>query len=219
MKTPVIYTSVYGAYDSIMEAPFGSKYRHVCVTENPDLVKDKGWEIIYREPTESDNVRNAKFAKIHPHLFFPDNDVSLWMDTSMILVKDPEPILNSLQDQHEMAMFDHEAPHVNNIVEELEECKKHRASAGVELMTNQVNRYLEEGFPYKDYNHFQGMFIARRHHSENVINLMNCWWGEIKNNSYRDQLSFSYSCWKTNFNCSRIPAHPDEFFRNRPHGL
>jgi len=217
VKNPVIYTSVYGAYDTIMPAPYDSKYRCVCITENPDLVKDKGWEVIYREPTESSNVRNAKFAKINPHLFFPDNDVSLWMDTSLILVKDPEPVLTEWLQDSDMAMFDHLFPHVNNIVDELEECKRSRKD-NFEVMTNQVNRYMEEGFPYKNYNHFMGMFIARRHHSENVIRLMNCWWDEIKNNSFRDQLSFSYSCWKTKFKCSRIEANSDEYFRNRPHG-
>lgn len=214
MKNPVIYTSVYGSYDSISPVPETSKYRYVCVTDEPDLAKEAGWEVIYRKATEPISVRNARFVKIHPHLYLDDHDVSLWVDGNLTLLKDPEPVLTHCLKDFDMAMFDHYF--LNDLVSELRECIRCRKD-DPETMTNQVKAYLEDGFPQLAYNHFMTMFIARRHNEPSVVKAMDKWWYELKNNSYRDQLSFSYACWKTGFRCNRINAKHTDFFNTRMH--
>lgn len=214
MKNPVIYTALYGGYDNLVQAPDLEKYKYVCFTDKPEHAEGKGWEVIHKSPTHDEPVRSAKLFKIRPHLFLQDYDVSLWVDANALLIKDPEPILTSCLENNDMSLFAHYF--INDLIGELNECVKCRKD-DPQTMADQVKRYFEEGFPQISNTHHMCTFIARRHNQKEVMDCMDFWWNEIENNSYRDQLSLSYSLWKNKFSCGLINADWRSFFHLNPH--
>lgn len=65
-----------------------------------------------------------------------------------------------------------------------------------QVMKKQMDRYKKEGFPEK-YGLPETNFMVRFHNDERCKKLMDTWANEVANGSKRDQLSFSYSVWKT----------------------
>jgi len=214
MNNPVIYTAIYGSYDKVVPVTPDGKYRYVCFTDKPELIEGSGWEAIYSEAISDKPVRSAKIFKIKPHLFLENHDVSLWVDGNVRIKLDPEPLLTHCLKTYDMAMFDHYF--INSLIGELNECIRCRKDDRT-IMEQQVKKYLSEGFPQISHNHSMCTFIARRHNSKEVIKTMDKWWEEIESNSYRDQLSFEYSCWKTNFSCGRINAKWQDIFELDTH--
>jgi hypothetical protein len=214
MKNPVIYTALYGGYDDLVQAPKLDKYRYVCFTDKPEQAEDKGWEVIHKHPTHDEPVRSAKIFKIRPHLFLEDHDVSLWVDANVQIIQDPEPMLTDCLENHDMALFAHYF--IDNLIGEVNECIKCEKD-DPKTMTDQVDRYIQEGFPQISNTHHMCTFIARRHNQKAVKSCMDFWWNEIENNSYRDQLSCSYSLWKNKLPCCLINADWKSFFRLNAH--
>jgi hypothetical protein len=68
-----------------------------------------------------------------------------------------------------------------------------------QLIVEQMNRYMVEGYP-KNNGLATNPIIIRNHNNSDVIKNMEDWWVEIKYNSKRDQLSFNYITWKNKFN-------------------
>ena len=65
------------------------------------------------------------------------------------------------------------------------------------------NKYKQENFT-DNTGLLESCIIIRRHNEEKCIDLMNNWFGEIKNNSHRDQLSFNYIIWKKKYQIKYI---------------
>ena len=213
MKNPVVYTALYGGYDNLVHAPRG-KYRYVCFTDKPEQAEGKGWEVIHKHPTHDEPVRSAKIFKIRPHLFLEDHDVSLWVDANVQIIQDPEPMLTHCLENHDMALFAHYF--IDNLIGELNECIRCKKD-DPKTMIGQVEKYIQEGFPQISNTHHMCTFIARRHNQKTVKSCMDFWWNEIENNSYRDQLSCSYSLWKNKLSCCLINADWKSFFRLNAH--
>ena len=76
MSRGVIYTSVFGNYDDIVEQKL------------PD-----GWDWKYFSEENSvssysDNTRNAKKYKILPHRYLKEYDYSIWIDGNILVISD-----------------------------------------------------------------------------------------------------------------------------------
>ena len=74
-----------------------------------------------------------------------------------------------------------------------------------ELIKKQVSGYKKEGYP-KHNGLAVTQVLIRKHMEYDVIETMERWWNEIKNNSRRDQLSFNYAAWKTGLEFSYLPG-------------
>ena len=67
-----------------------------------------------------------------------------------------------------------------------------------EKITHQVSDYYKAGYPFKNGLYETGCMV-RRHDDEFVKKIMEQWYEQIENYSYRDQISFPVVCWKNNF--------------------
>lgn len=90
-------------------------------------------------------------------------------------------------------------PERNDILDELEVSLFQKRYPRV-IMEEQVNKYLDEGFP-RNYG-LSAMGFIFRQHNEEISQVMADWWDEIIKYSYQDQLSFPYVCWKNDFHPS-----------------
>ena len=138
-------------------------------------------------------IKTQRFYKTHPHLFFKDYDLSIYIDATFeIKGKLDDFLLRILTPNKSIYILEH--PERNTIYNESEAVVQH-------LKENQSNtmpiikRYKNENFPDKN-GLAETCLIIRKHNDLKCIHFMEKWFQEIKYNSHRDQLSFNYIFWK-----------------------
>jgi len=212
----VIYTALFGGYDALRDQPIEIKNcDFVCFTDDVNL-QSSTYDVRVVSPLSECSNRSAKIFKILPHKFFPEYEYSIWVDGSITFQTD---VVNELIDQYlgesNLAAFKHAKREC--IYDELEVC----ISLGKDkpsLMTTQVEGYRIQGYPEKLGLAACGVLI-RRHNEEDVKAFSQRWFDEIQNGSRRDQLSFNYSAWKTDFRFKYIDKDisDNEYFYNSKH--
>lgn len=216
-NTKVIYTCITNKYDGLYDIQsFIPGYDFICYTDNPHL-KSRTWEIRYI-PDHIKNlspVKQQRYVKTHPHEFFPNYEISIWVDGNVDVLKDPTPLIND----NYIEIPKH--PKRNCIYVEGKECISQRKDTATHI-NEQLNRYKKEGYP-KNNGLPQSNIIIRRHNNENCIKLMNSWWAEIEKGSHRDQLSFNYALWKNPgikvFYLDKNISNSNYFHWNVKHGM
>lgn len=215
----VVYTAIIGGYDTLNEPkvkPDGVDF--VCFTDRD--MKSDTWDIRRVAPLYEDNTRTARKYKVLPHRWFPEYDISIWLDGNKLIVGDVLKYVEHLKEVH-IATFDHMKcfDKRNCIYQEAQAIldfgnsnNKRTPEKGIrnwkdnpQVIVDQMNRYLSEGYP-KDNTLAFTCGMVRRHNIEEVRTVMEDWWTEIKYGSKRDQLSFNYSIWKNNTSYIYLPG-------------
>jgi hypothetical protein len=180
----IVYTAIFGDKDTLLPAPKFDNCDFVCFTDNDDLLNDsKGWEICIQRLDPSNPRLNARLYKTIPHGFFSTHERSVWLDGNVTLNTHPENVFSTMETP--MAVYKH--PYAETLKDEEKLCS-------------------ERGFN-KDgiiTNHAQTGVIFRKHNDPKVIATMDTWFNEIRFKSIRDQISFSYSCWKNDLDYTII---------------
>ena len=138
-------------------------------------------------------IKKQRYIKTHPHIFFPNYDISIYMDSTFKISGNlDEFLLRILTPKHSMYFLEH--PERNKISQEFELVKilKKDTTDNIERVKD---RYKKKKFPDKS-GLIESCLIIRKHKDNNCINLMEEWFNEIKYYSHRDQLSFNYVLWK-----------------------
>ena len=202
MTKKIIYTCITGYYDLPIEHQFvNPEYDYVCYTDNINKVENSIWEFRRLEFSALDNVRNARWHKLHAHELFPEYNESLWIDGNInVLNKEFFSKMNVLEADKFISSAKHESR--KNLFDELNECiiqKKDFAKT----MRIQKQKMKSVGFNgiYDNGKFFETNVLLRRHHDKRCIKLMQDWWYWIENYSFRDQLSFTFALWKNNYSC------------------
>lgn len=207
MNRIVIYTALFGDYDDLKDP--SQKFKgcdFVCFTDRANL-KSNIWDIRYVDiRSQKPNVMNRKY-KILTHKYFPDHDISLYVDANIRLVKDPTPLLHKYLSSNNFVLPKHFCR--TCIYDEAVECIISKKGDPGEI-ARQIRRYMREGFP-KNFGLGENGILARRHNKESVICLMEQWWHEFQVGSERDQLSLAFVIWKKSMNFSFM----NESARNR----
>ena len=203
MSKRIIYTSVFGGYDEVVEQS-SNGWDWKCFSEDTHI------------PIYEDNNRNAKRFKVLPHRYLKDYEYSVFIDGNMSVRGDLNELVDRYLKDSNVAFFSHSNNHLDGRNCPYDEARtifqlgdKNMKATPDRGMLNykdnpfviekQMNRYIDEGFP-KNNGLITGMVILRRHNEADCIQTMEDWWTEIKYNSKRDQLSFNYSAWKNNLN-------------------
>ena len=173
----LVYTAIYGGYDPLWQPKVSEGWEYKCFS-NIDL--DGGvWDIV-QHILELDNVRASKNVKIKQR--FDGYDNVLWVDGSIEIIGDLNEFIGVVPDG-DLVISKH--PTHNNLNQELKACIALKKD-DEDVMTEQVLGYGE--FP--EYEFTQNNIILRR---GDVSKAMDIWWEEVKNKSYRDQLSFGWA--------------------------
>lgn len=180
----VVYTAVAGGYDQL--AGLTTAYPDVdFVVFRDDAEKVAGWtprpfNFFHKDPT-----RMARFVKLHPHLYFSDYDVSVWIDANIIVKGDLRELIQKLADDDVAGIFHH--PLRNCVYVEGKECIK-RSKDNSDAIERQLEKYKSEGYPVAA-GLWETNVVVRRHNDARCKALMKEWWKEIEAGSRRDQLS------------------------------
>ena len=217
MSKRIIYTSVFGGYDEVVEQS-SNGWDWKCFSEDTHT------------PIYEDNNRNAKRFKVLPHRYLKDYEYSVFLDGNMSVRGDLNELVDKSLVDSNVAFFSHSNNNLDGrncaydeartIFELGDKNMKATPDRGILnykdnpfVIEKQMNRYIDEGFP-KNNGLITGMVILRRHNKADCIQTMEDWWTEIKYNSKRDQLSFNYCAWKNNlkFNYMKGDSRNNQYF-------
>ena len=217
MSDRIIYTSVFGGYDKVVEQT-SSGWDWKCFSEENSL------------PIYEDNNRNAKRFKILPHRYFQDYEYSVFIDGNMTVRGNLDDLIDKYLSDTNVAFFSHGNNHLdarNSAYDEAqtifdlgEKNMKVSPERGIlnykdnpYVIQKQMERYRILRYPANN-GLITGMVILRRHNEDDCIRTMEDWWTEIKYNSKRDQLSFNYCAWKNDlkFNYMDGDSRDNEYF-------
>jgi len=208
MSSRVVYTSIFGNYDDIVEQKLPENWDRKCFSENNRL------------PLYTDNNRNAKKFKVLPHRYLSEYEYSIFIDGNMTVRGDINELVKKYLSDSNVAFFSHSGNSLdgrNCVYEEAnaifqlgEKNMKLTPDRGIlnykdnpDIIKKQIERYQMMGYPSKN-GLIMGSVILRRHNEQDCIDSMEDWWTEIKYNSKRDQLSFNYISWKNNLKFNYI---------------
>jgi lipopolysaccharide biosynthesis glycosyltransferase len=194
----VVYSCNLENYDSLIQ-PYAldPEWDYVLFTDDEHLVR-QGWAGVWevRPALRPDlhAVRRNRFHKIHPHLLFPDYEESIYIDGNVNIISSflfdeirsrKLPILLPQHFGRDCAYSEIEAL-----------LRSPRTSDENRQILPQQREFLESmGLP-KEYGLTENNIIYRRHHDKAVVRMMDRWWEQILDFSYRDQVSMSYVLWK-----------------------
>lgn len=192
-----VYTSIIGNYDELKQPETVEErcdYYYLGI-EKPKQSGVYRWIDISGIPEIQtlDNGRINRFCKLHPHLFFKDYKYSIYIDGSFKIKGKISHITSKISDIG-IAVYGCEIKDtygqaaIGSIKRKDDET----------VVIRQMRRYLEEGFP-RNYGFSENGIMAREHHNEECIKIMDTWWNEILTGAGRDQLSFFYSVWKNGY--------------------
>jgi hypothetical protein len=208
-KQAVVYTCITGSYDQLNNHSYTHKgFDYVCFTDNPSVRgnHNSSWGIRPLVFDQSDDVRNNRWHKLHPHILFPGYERSVYVDANINVLSDGlfADIDIAVRESRKLSLGLHFSR--NCTYDELEACLKFEKDDPA-IMRQQIDRMRRDGFP-ENYGLFENNIIYREHHDKDVIKVMDGWWWWVENYSRRDQLSLMYVLWKNSFCVIPLSAMP-----------
>ena len=214
-----MFGPLYYLHDPEIELP---EWDFVCFTDREDF-ESEVWDIRLTTPIYEDMARDSKKPKILPHRYFPEYDLSVWIDGDIKVTSNPDELVDEYLSKNNHAAFNHEFCGVgitgdlntrDCVYDEAEFIKWIAKTNGVfkdnlEVIHAQMEKYRYIGYPAHN-KLTRNTILLRRHNESDVIQTMETWWTEVKYGSKRDQLSFNYSAWKNDLKFSFIDQDIDD---------
>jgi hypothetical protein len=205
MLRKVLYTVLYGDQYALLEQPVrrDSALDFIAFTGDPNVRSDT-WTIRHLPALiPTDMSRSSRFPKICAHRVLPDYDVSLYIDTKVLLKAPPELILDKLLIDHgaSMSCFRHDQR--STIAEEVEAVIQGGLDRA-DVCRAQMADYARDGYKGTTPLTWSGL-LMRFHNRDDVKDAMEKWIAQVLRYSRRDQLSFPYIAEKAGFS---FVAHP-----------
>jgi hypothetical protein len=193
----VVYTCITRGYDDLRRVEREPEVSYVCFTDHAPA-DSLGWEIRPLPRQFSSGVLANRWVKMHPHLLFPEQECSVYVDGNVVPKCGVAQLAKRALRDHAFAMYSH--PVRDCIYDEAVEC----AMIGHDWLwafARQLRKYRNEGFP-AHWGLYECNILLRRHHSAAIAGLMESWWQELQRGVHRDQISLPYLLWKAG-----VPVH------------
>lgn len=218
MKNPreyVVYTAVFGNYDTVAAVDPTWDCDFICFTDNPSLVS-MGWDIVHvSQSNEAPALANRRF-KILAHRYLEGYKKSLYVDGNFKIIANPSPLFPKYLNTGLIAIPVHQERKC--IYMESKLCIKEGRVDKADT-EKQISKYAADGFP-ENFGLWENGLIFRRHHDPSIVALMESWWLEYCEGGRRDQLALPYLIWKTKINVVDVVEGPrvsSEFFQIELH--
>jgi hypothetical protein len=163
--------------------------------------------------------RNARMTtrwhKLHPHVLFPQHDLSLYIDGNVYLKQEVRPLIERMSALAKIALFRH--PERGCPYEEAAVVKRYRLDDPA-IVDTQMSYYRRLGYPAN-----RGLYAAsiqiRRHNDPDLVAFLEDWWRHLKAFSQRDQLSLNFMLLRHRIEAAVIPGTLAEnpWFATAPH--
>lgn len=196
----IVYTCVFGHTDILRDPIVRGKSKFLCFTDQP--IRSRGWEII-RVPKLQAPKRECRKYKQRPHVLFPDEAVTLWVDAAMIVRVDPDELARL--HPHEFSAFVHSKRcRITQECEAIIQCGK----AIPDRVRAQLAKYQADGWDTPDNPqtkiHNGGVLLRRN--TPKVREFSELWNHEVQTETLRDQMSIDYCAHKVGLEISDFPG-------------
>jgi len=216
-----IYTSVFGAYDTPGDLrPLPENVKAVCISDR----EYKGWESRIVQPlglSKEELAKSNRLYKLKPWLVDSTCDINVYVDGCIkeIIWDKLFCLCETINDTDTHAIFIKHPREGGLTLPEIREVARQR-KADIHKMLAQFKGYSLDG--YRDEVHIIAANTQiRKTNSESLNNMLNFWWNEVNNGCHRDQISFGYSVWKTQFSKYKLITKEERgrIFIYGPHQL
>jgi hypothetical protein len=180
----VIYTVLTGGYDHLQQPRvIDPDWDYVCFGDRDG--QDGVWKL-QRIPFEGSNVMRARWAKMHPHVLFPDYSYSVFMDANLCVIG-PEFYVK-LNNAVPLAILEH--PQRDCVWDELRYCYlKDKVSTRTAV---KWHRFLKKMDMPRHNGLAETCILYREHNYPGIVALDDLWWDYlVKSGGSRDQLCFT----------------------------
>lgn len=210
MDKCIVYTALTGKY-FLNTMPISENVKYIAYREDGiKLIPPWQGKKLKRKGHPKTDIAEYKIC---PHRFF-DCEYSIWLD-SMIVAKTGQ-LLKTVEEyilkNGDIAFWKHPTrKHVYEEAVSAIENKKYKDKVGT--IRCQMDRYINDGMP-RNVELLAGGIIIRRHTKE-VNEFNECWYREFLKGSRCDQLSLSYTAWKTKIPIIKMNdgiVHENSFF-------
>ena len=192
----IVYSCLIGRYDNVTSFTRQKGYDYILFTDQK--IHNTNWSI-YPIPKEVAELRVSKikkqrYMKIHPHKFFKNYDLSIYIDANYIIKGDLNDFLiNTLNPiDHIYICHLQFGRDLRHAIRDAMDKKLDRYG----VLNQTLNRYESLKILNKQGIVNAGLII-RKHHEEDVIRLMDKWWEEVKQYSHVDNFAFNYAGYMT----------------------
>jgi hypothetical protein len=210
----VVYTALFGGYDELQEPVVRTAgCDFICFTDDPTLAS-QNWKIVHVPATLEPAMMN-RHIKLHPHLYLPGHDVSMYIDANLRLRRDPTELVEKYLADGTFAAPRHSTR--NCVYDEIRTCIE-AGKTDPPTGNAQAERYRREGYPPQN-GLTENRALIRRHHHPTVKALMAAWWDELTTGNTRDQASLQVVCWRLGFKIRYMTEDTvcGRYFIYRPH--
>ena len=195
-KAPVVvYSCLIGGYDQIASFPKQIGFDYILYTDQKVL--NTNWTVlpIPKEVNEMPltPVKKQRYIKTHPHVFFKNYELSIYIDANYIIKGDLEDFLINTLNPLDKIYITHlqfgKTPEkaIQNAIDK-------------KLDNKDLLKQIKARYPYQMLNKagiVNAGLIVRKHNDEGCIKLMEKWWEEIEKYSHVDNFSFNYAAYET----------------------
>ena len=213
----VVYTCIAGEYDTVKEPMYVNERlcNFVAITDCaiPQYSQWKRMNIAdIKEMKDLSPSMKNRYAKLHPHVLFPEYDYSVYVDGSITVVADVMPLIGKLVKNNAWLGVHNMSNGIDCIYDEAVSvigAKK----APKDIVEKQVAAYKKEGYPRHN-GLFENTILVRKHNDPHCMKVMDDWWEQLLTFSQRDQMSFNYVLWKNNIAKKEICILGNNLYRN-----
>jgi hypothetical protein len=193
----IVYSCLIGNYDNVTSFNKQRGYDYILFTDQ-NIIKKTNWTI-FPIPDEVlklnvSDIKKQRYMKIHPHKFFKNYDLSLYIDPNYEITGDLDDyLINTLNPLDHIYI-----PHLQfgkGIKQAIEKAIEKKLD-DVSLLKNVMDRYNQSKLLDKTGIVNAGLII-RKHHTEDCIKLMERWWEEVRDYSHVDNFAFDYAGYMT----------------------
>ena len=163
-------------------------WNYICYTDQ-DNIKSDVWEII-RANKIVDQSQNRAISRV-PKICGIDSDIHIYIDAKFKPINNMDGFVKKHLDYFDIVFMGH--PKRNCVYVEADFLVK----SGIEKkenITEQIEKYLEEGMP-KNFGLFSPGIMIRRN-NKHVQQFSNFWREEYFGGTNRDMISLAYTIWK-----------------------
>lgn len=206
-----LYTVNIGKYDTPIEPK--DKLDGVdlfMITDQP--YKSSLWNVISPMMRMSTDRKTSRHPKINSHLYFPDYDYTVYVDSNMFVNTHPKDLIEKFLGNHNIAL--HQNPYRSCIYDEAKEIRDNLKYEKPEIVDAEMKHIRSQGYP--ENNGLAACHFILRKNVPQISLLNEVWWSMVCNYSYRDQLSFNFACWKTYVDYKLIKPYK-HYIYERPH--
>ena len=211
-KKIVVYTSIFGRYDSIIEPLFKPDNIEYVIITDQDIPNDSIWNKIELDESilkNKNNIEKNRFCKMFPERFFKEYDYSIYVDGNVFITSDLSPLIETL-DIFPISMHRHK--NRTCVYQEIEACiEKGKENRDALLRHREL---LENNKVPENNGLLEATVIARKHNDELCKKIMNEWWNEFTLYSKRDQISLIDVLWKNNISIDKVATMGNNTFLN-----